>query len=72
MVTVYCSDCEQPIRLETRPVEGEILFCSCCGAELQVVSVEPVQLAWVRREAARKEASHLWRSDSEDLFRLSR
>ena len=46
MRTVFCIDCERPIRLEFRPVEGEIITCSNCGAQLEVISLEPVELDW--------------------------
>ena len=47
MVTVFCIECERAIDLESRPKEGEILLCSSCGAELEVINLEPTELDWV-------------------------
>lgn len=44
MRTVFCMDCERPTRLEFRPMEGEIITFSSCGAELEVIRLEPVEL----------------------------
>jgi lysine biosynthesis protein LysW len=50
MFTVLCIDCENVINLESAPKEGEILYCSSCGTELEVISVEPTELDWVYLE----------------------
>jgi lysine biosynthesis protein LysW len=68
MITVYCIDCEQEIRLETRPVEGEVLFCSNCGAEFEVISVEPIELDWVFLEPIKRETDRFWHSESQRSF----
>jgi alpha-aminoadipate carrier protein LysW len=47
MVTVFCIECDQAIDLESQPVVGEILMCSSCGAELEVINLEPTELDWV-------------------------
>ena len=43
-VTVKCLDCEHPIELGFQPVEGQIITCPECEAELEVISVEPMEL----------------------------
>jgi alpha-aminoadipate carrier protein LysW len=41
-----CPECDAPLTLNaTDLVEGEIVPCPDCGAELEVVSVEPLELA---------------------------
>lgn len=47
MITVFCIDCQQPIHLESQPVEGEIIHCPSCGTELEVINLEPTELDWV-------------------------
>jgi lysine biosynthesis protein LysW len=47
MYTVFCIDCEKPIRLESQPKQGEIIVCPSCGTELEVINVEPTELDWV-------------------------
>jgi lysine biosynthesis protein LysW len=50
MFTVFCIDCEGPIRLESKPTEGEIILCSGCGTEMEVINLEPTELDWVYLE----------------------
>ena len=38
-----CPECDAPITLE-KPLRGEIIACPDCGAELEVVSENPLQL----------------------------
>ncbi len=38
-----CPECEAEIRLDN-PMRGEIVACPDCGAELEVVSVNPIAL----------------------------
>lgn len=40
-----CPDCGRKIELRQLKV-GEELVCPHCGAELEVVSLEPVELDW--------------------------
>ena len=55
MTTVFCFACEQPIRLERSPLVGEIIFCSCCGTEFEVISLEPIELDWIYLEPNTRE-----------------
>lgn len=40
-----CPECDATIELPEGTVEGEIMTCPDCGSELEVVSVEPPELA---------------------------
>jgi alpha-aminoadipate carrier protein LysW len=40
-----CPECEAEITLSADAVEGEIIVCPDCAAELEVVSVDPPELA---------------------------
>ena len=40
-----CPECEAEITLPDGTVEGEILTCPDCAAELEVVSIDPPELA---------------------------
>lgn len=63
MITVYCIDCEQPIRLESRPRVGDMLLCSCCGTEFEVISVEPIELDWAYLKPIEREGDRGWWMD---------
>ena len=44
-MNTLCPECEGPLTLDTDTIEGEIIPCGDCGAELEVLSVRPVELA---------------------------
>ena len=56
-----CPECDNPIDIEDEVDEGETVQCDECGTELEVVSVDPLELAPV------EEAGY----DDEDLTRLT-
>ena len=44
MQTVLCPECESEISLENGTIVGEIIVCPDCGVDLEVMSLEPVQV----------------------------
>ena len=46
MENVYCPDCDGKIVLNPRVQLGQKLVCPHCDAELEVISVDPVELDW--------------------------
>jgi alpha-aminoadipate/glutamate carrier protein LysW len=44
-VNATCPECDATLALAADTVEGEILVCPDCAAELEVTSVEPLTLA---------------------------
>ena len=40
-----CPECEAPVNLPEDTVEGEIIACEGCDTELEVLGVEPLELA---------------------------
>ncbi len=53
----YCPDCGRTINLAPQSKRGQRVICQHCGADLELVSLEPPELDWVTSEF---EAS--WRS----------
>ncbi len=49
--TAHCSECDAEITLEN-VVQGEIIVCSDCGVDLEVISLDPptLQLAPMEEE----------------------
>ena len=44
-MAVICPECESPIPVDPDGIEeGETLQCEECGADLEVVSVDPLEL----------------------------
>jgi alpha-aminoadipate carrier protein LysW len=47
MASTFCPDCDEKITLNSKPiVVGEKLTCPHCDADLEVISVEPLELDW--------------------------
>jgi len=60
MMAVICPECDNPIDLDDELDQGETLQCDECGAELEVVSTDPVELAPVEEAGYdEEESSHL-------------
>lgn len=60
-MAVVCPECDNPIVIDADEMEeGETLQCEECGVDLEVVSMDPVELAPV------EEAGY----DDEDLPRM--
>ncbi len=60
-----CPECDNPIEVDEDNVEeGETVTCDECGTELEVVSVDPLELAPVDAEGYDDE--ELTRSDEEE------
>jgi alpha-aminoadipate carrier protein LysW len=45
MKTAECSECGGTISFKTEPILHELVRCPDCGAELEVVNLQPVTLA---------------------------
>lgn len=45
-MAVVCPECDNPITIDADEVEeGETLQCDECGTDLEVISVDPLELA---------------------------
>ena len=40
-----CPICAAQVRVSTGTIAGELLVCDDCGAELEVIDTDPVELA---------------------------
>ena len=61
-----CPECDTPLDIVVDEVdEGETLTCEECGAELEIVSVEPLEVAVVDAEGYDDEIG-LARDEEED------
>jgi alpha-aminoadipate/glutamate carrier protein LysW len=46
IMAVVCPECDNPIVIDTDEVEeGETVQCDECGLDLEIVSVDPLELA---------------------------
>jgi len=46
MATAFCLDCGYAVNLGSQPVEDQVITCSNCGAQLEVISLDPLELDW--------------------------
>lgn len=44
MPTGTCPDCEADVHVDTDADKGDIMVCDECGAQLEVVGLDPVEL----------------------------
>ena len=58
MVVACCPDCDGDIMLSPTPKVGKALTCPHCGADLEVIGVDPVELDW-----AYEDSDEDWESD---------
>ncbi|MBS0189382.1 MAG: lysine biosynthesis protein LysW [Planctomycetes bacterium] len=42
--SVHCPECEAGVSFTRSPLQGEIVRCSDCNAELEVTGLEPIRL----------------------------
>ncbi len=59
-MAVVCPECDNPLDIDVDVVdEGEVITCDECGADVEIVSLEPLEVAPVDTEGY----------DDEDLSR---
>jgi lysine biosynthesis protein LysW len=46
MAFTYCVDCGGRIYLGRKPWVGQPAFCDRCGADLEVIRLNPLELDW--------------------------
>jgi alpha-aminoadipate/glutamate carrier protein LysW len=56
-----CPECDAAIDIEEEEVEeGQIVDCPECGAELEVVSTNPVQVELVKGDKENEDEEEAW------------
>ena len=47
-MAVVCPECDNPLTIDADEVEeGETMQCDECGADLEIVSIDPIEIALV-------------------------
>lgn len=50
-IYIFCPDCRGKFEVErTDIVEGEILECSLCGAEIEIIQQDPVKIQLLKED----------------------
>lgn len=50
MKQIFCKDCNEPIEIEKELEMGEIIECENCGAEMEVINLEPLEISLIEEE----------------------
>lgn len=61
-----CPGCDQNIFLRKTPKLGDIVYCDNCEADLEVVSVDPIELDWPWEEDEYEDDEDLDDEDEDD------
>ncbi len=65
-MAVVCPECDNPLTIDADEVEeGETMQCDECGADLEIVSVDPLEIAVVD-EAGYDDEDSAHHDDEED------
>ncbi len=66
-MAVVCPECDNPITVDADEVEeGEILQCDECGSDLEIVSVDPLEIAAVDEAGYDDEEEGLGEEEDEE------
>jgi alpha-aminoadipate carrier protein LysW len=66
-MAVVCPECDNPLTIDTDEVEeGETMQCDECGADLEIVSVDPIEIAVVDEAAYDDEDATAHHDEEED------
>jgi lysine biosynthesis protein LysW len=58
MASTQCSECDEEIEIAGRPRLGQKVMCNHCGAQLEVIATDPLEV-----EIAQEEDDDLWDED---------
>jgi alpha-aminoadipate carrier protein LysW len=62
-----CSECESPLDIDQESIdEGDVVVCDECGAEYEVVAIDPLQLAPIERDDLDDEENADFYEEDED------
>jgi len=48
--SIICKDCDEPVELKKKVEVGEIVECQNCGAEMEVISLDPLEISLIEEE----------------------
>jgi alpha-aminoadipate carrier protein LysW len=66
-MAVVCPECDNPVDIDVDDVEaGEVVTCDECGTDLEIVSVDPLELAAVDEEGYDDEEDAVVDDDEDD------
>ncbi len=61
-----CPDCDEDVRIPPRPRIGQRVICQRCGAKLEVIEVDPIELDWAYDEEDEEEDEGFLEEEEEE------
>ncbi len=66
-MAVVCPECDNPLTIDVEDAEeGEKMVCDECGVELEIVSLDPLEVAPIEEGSYHDEAETLVPEDDEE------
>jgi alpha-aminoadipate carrier protein LysW len=66
-MSVVCPECDNPLDIDVDDVDaGEVITCDECGTDLEIVSVDPLEIAPVEEEGYDDEDDDLLADDEDE------
>lgn len=67
MATALCPDCGQKIVIGPKPKKGQWVSCPHCNADLELISISPLELDWAQYDEDDELDDDFW-DDEDDEF----
>ena len=65
MATALCPDCGQKIVIGPKPKKGQWVSCPHCNADLEIVSISPLELDWAAYDEDEDFDDDFWEDDDD-------
>jgi lysine biosynthesis protein LysW len=66
MATALCPDCDQKIVIGPKPKKGQWVSCPHCNADLEIISLSPLELDWAQYDDDEELEDDFWEDEEED------
>lgn len=68
MATALCPDCGQKIVIGPKPKKGQWVSCPHCNADLELISISPLELDWAQYDEDEDLEDDFWDDEDDDEF----
>ena len=66
MATALCPDCDQKIVIGPKPKKGQWVSCPHCNADLEIISLSPLELDWAQYDDDEDFEDDFWEDEEDD------
>lgn len=68
MATALCPDCGQKIVIGPKPKKGQWVSCPHCNADLEIISLSPLELDWAQYDDDEDFEDDFWDDEDDDEY----